>query len=152
MVFIDTALSYDPVRRRCDLVFDGTDFVLDATPVTPLLLCVGLDRRARADDELPDDSPQGYTPAILNAKRGWAGDAYDPLGRLTGSRMWLLRRKKQNEPTRLLAESALQETLEPFANARNLATAVTVRWVADQVLGWQAAVGPVTIGINQATV
>jgi phage gp46-like protein len=152
MAFIDTALAYDPVKRRCDLVFNGTDFVLDDTPVTAVLTAIGLDRRAHPDDEVPDPTPQTYAPATLNARRGWAGDALDTLGRLVGSRMWLLVRKKQNEATRLLAESALQEALEPLANARGWPISVTVRWVRAGVLGWQAVVGQVTIAINQAIV
>jgi phage gp46-like protein len=148
MVFIDTALSYDPVRRRCDLVFDGTDFVLDATPVTPVLLCVGLDRRARTDDELPDTSSQGYSPATLNAKRGWWGDAYDPLGRLVGSWMWLLVRRKQTEATRLLAENGLQAPLEQLANDRNWPISILVRWLAAGVLGYRVTVGQVVLNLN----
>lgn len=148
MDFIDTALVYDPVTRRCDLVFDGTDLVFDTTPVTPLLLCVGLDRRAHTDDELPDTTPQGYSPATLNARRGWAGDAYDTAGRLVGSRMWLLKRRHQDEPTRLLAENALQEPLEQLANDRGWPVSIMVRWAAVGVLWWRASVGQVTLSLN----
>lgn len=150
MAYIDTALAYDPVKRRCDLVFDGTDLVLDDTAVTPVLLCVGLDRRAHTDDELPDTSAQGYTPATLNAKRGWCGDAYDSLGRLVGSRMWMLVRKKWIESTRLFAEAALREPLEALANARGLPIALTVRLPIMGVLSWHVKVGPVSLSINQA--
>lgn len=149
MAYIDTALTYDPVRRRCAVVFDGTDLVLDDTPATPILLAVLLDRRAHSDDELPDTTPQTYSPATLNAARGWAGDAYDAQGRLVGSRMWLLRRRKQDEPTRLLAEDALQEALEPLAIARNLPVAAMARWVGPGVLGWQVTAGQVALSINR---
>jgi phage gp46-like protein len=151
MPYIDTALSYDPVRRRCDLLFDGTDLVLDDTPVTPVLLCTGLDRRAHSDDVLPDTTAQGYQPATLNARRGWCCDFLDKLGRLAGSRLWLLKRRKQDEPTRLLAETALQEPLEQIANDRGWPISAMARWVAPGVLGWQATVQRTTIAINQAT-
>ena len=140
MVFLDTALSYDPARRRCDLVFDGRDFGFDTTPVTPVLTAVGLDRRAHTDDVLPATVPAGYTPAALNGRRGWAGDAFDPAGLKVGSRMWIVAYGKQNEPTRRLAESALQEALEPLANARNWPIAIAVTWLRDNVLGWRVAV------------
>jgi phage gp46-like protein len=148
MAYIDSALAYDPASRRCDLVFDGTDEVLDDTPVTPVLMAVMGDRRAHSDDTLPDVSPENYAPAILNARRGWCGDALDRLGRLFGSRMWLLKRRKQDEPTRLLAESALQEALEPLANTRGWAITVTVRWIAAGVLGWRVKADAVTVAIN----
>lgn len=150
MAFIDTALAYDPAKRRCDLVFDGTDLVLDDTPVTPVLTLVGLDRRARRDDDLPDTTTDDYSPATLNRRRGWCGDFLDTLGRLVGSRMWLLHRQKQTESVRLAAESYLREALEPLANDRGWPIAVTVRWAAPGLLAWKAVVGRVTVAINQA--
>jgi phage gp46-like protein len=149
MATIDTALAYDPARRRCDLVFDGTDFGLDDTPVTPVLTAVGLDRRAHLDDELPDTTPDSYAPATLNRRRGWPGDCLDPTGSLSGSRMWLLVRRKQTEQTRLDAEGYLREPLEPLANARGWPISVTVRWIAAGILGWRAVVGQLTVAINQ---
>ena len=148
MNFIDTALVYDPAARRCDLAFDGTDFVLDATPVTPVLTAIGLNRRARPDDEVPDPRLYGYSPAVLNQRGGWCGDALDAQGALTGSRLWLLVRKKQIEATRLLAETALREALEPLANARGWPMSIMVRWVRAQVLGWQVKVGQVALSLS----
>lgn len=148
MAFIDTALVYDPAQHRCDLAFDGTGFVLDDTPVTPVLTAIGLNRRARLDDEVPDPRDYGLNPAVLNQRGGWCGDALDPRGRLTGSRMWLLVRRKQDEATRLLAESALQEALEPLANERGWPISITVRWVRAQLLGWQVFVRQVQLSLT----
>ncbi len=147
---IDRALAYDPVTRQCDRVFDGVDCVLDATPVTPLLMAVGLDRRARADDALPDTVQDIALPHRLDIRRGWCGDALDPLARLVGSRMWLLRRRKQDEATRRLAESALKEAVEPLAEARGWPVTITVRWVRWGLLGWQVKAGRAVVAINQA--
>lgn len=149
MPIIDTALAYDPATRRCDLVFDGTDFVLDDTPATPVLTAIGLDRRARPDDELPDTTTDTYSPATLSRKRGWCLDFLDPLGRLVGSRMWLLKRRKQTEQTRLDAETYLREALEPLANARGWPISVTVRWMGQGLLAWRAAVGQVVVSRNE---
>ena len=49
-MFLDLALHYDPARGCCDLVFTGQDLALDRTPITPMLVSLGSDRRARADD------------------------------------------------------------------------------------------------------
>ena len=146
--FIDTALAYNPVTARCDLVFDGTDLAIDNTPVTPVLLCVGLDRRAHADDPLPDPTVQGYSPATLNARRGWCGDFMDALGRLAGSRMWIVRRMKWVEQTRLFAEAALREPLEILANTRGIPISVEVRLPLSGLLCWRVNTGPVSLSIN----
>jgi phage gp46-like protein len=152
MLFLDTALSYDPARRRCDLVFNGRDFTLDNTPVTAVLTAVGIDRRAHTDDVLPDTLSNNYNPAALNARRGWAGDALDAAGDLVGSRMWVVGFGKQTEATRLLAEGALQETLEPLANARNWPMSVLVEWVRAGFLGWRVVVGDAELNMNTAVI
>jgi phage gp46-like protein len=148
MLFLDTALTYDPARRRCDLVFNGRDFCLDDTPVTAVLTAVGLDRRAHTDDVLPDTKSSGYSPAALNARRGWAGDAQDPSGDRVGSRMWIVGFGKQTEATRLLAEDALEEKLAPLANTRNWPMSVLVQWVRANFLGWRVTVGAATLDLN----
>jgi hypothetical protein len=150
MVFLDTALTYDPTRRRCDIAFDGRDFALDATPVTAVLTAVGLDRRAHTDDVLPDTLSGGYSPAALNARRGWAGDALDASGDLVGTRMWIVGFGKQTEATRLLAEDALQEKLEPLSNARNWPMSILVQWVRANFLGWRVTISSAVLDLNTA--
>lgn len=139
-MFVQPALLYDAARQRCDLAFDGVDLALDLTPATPLLVSIGTDRRAHADDALPDIVTDDYAPSRLNARRGWAGDALDAQGRLTGSRVWLIARAKQTEATRLLAQGAAAEALAWF-EAAGYPVQLTVRWVARGVLGIWARLG-----------
>lgn len=148
--WIDRALAFDPTTRRCDRAFDGRDCVIDATPATPLMLAVGLDRRARLDDDLPDTIPDEDRPHRLDGRRGWCGDALDAQGRLTGSRMWLIRRRKQDEPTRKLAENALKEAVQDLADARGWLMTVAARWYQPGVLAWSVKAHRVEIALTQA--
>jgi phage gp46-like protein len=147
-VYLDRALAYDPVTRRCDRVFGGVDCAIDATPVTALLMAVGLERRAHPDDVLPEAMADPYEPSRLDPMRGWCGDFLHPRGLLTGSRMWLLFRRKQDEATRLLAETALKEPLDVLGALRGWSIQIVVRWVRWQVLGYQATVGQTTLAPN----
>ncbi len=149
-IVLDRALAYDPVTRRCDRAFDGTDCAIDMTPVTGLLMAVGLERRAHDDDVLPEPLPDRVAPARLDPWRGWCGDFLDPLGRLTGSRMWLLFRRKQDEDTRLLAESALKEPLDMLAGLRGWQVSIVVRWIRWQMLGYRVTVGQTTVALTAA--
>jgi len=147
-VFCDDMLAVDPATGRVDLAFDGTNLVMDTTAQTAMILAVGCDRRARADDKVADVG-NAYAPSTLVARRGTPLDALDTLGRLFGSRMWLLARRKQTEATRRFAESALQECAAPIA-AMGVPVTIKVRWVRYQVLGWQMAAGPVQLSHNLA--
>ena len=67
--FLDAALIFDPETRRADLQLgDDGDLVLDGTPVTPMLISLGSDRRAGPDDELPDgvDAPRDVSAIAAN--------------------------------------------------------------------------------------
>ena len=71
---------------------------------TAVLLSLFLDRRAGTQDPLPDAG----TPD----RRGWVGDALAAVpGDRIGSRLWLLRRAKASEATRLRAEAMAREAL-----------------------------------------
>lgn len=138
MDWLDLALVYDPDTRRADLVLgaDG-DFVLDETPATPMLISFGANRRARDDDELP-----GGTPALADftARGGWPGDALDVAYRRTGSRLWLLRRAKETELTRLMAEEWTKEAFSWAEEATGEPADITVWWVRKAVLGIRVVV------------
>jgi phage gp46-like protein len=94
---------------------------------TAVILSLFLDRRARADDRLPD-------PASTD-RRGWVGDAFD-LEDPIGSRLWLLVREKQTEETRRRAEEYAAEALDWLVED-GLASAVRIRaeWLAPGLLG-----------------
>jgi phage gp46-like protein len=148
MALMDLRLVYDPATRRCDHVFNGSDYEWDFGPETPVLIALGCERRARPDDGLPDAQSDFYSPSAINPKRGFAGDALDPKGRLTGSRLWLFQRRKQDEPTRRGVESAIGEALGDFANENNFSIGVLVRWLRHNFLGIKVSVAGVKIDLE----
>ncbi|MBW6402026.1 phage GP46 family protein [Roseomonas sp. HJA6] len=94
----DLAIRPRVATGRCDLVATPAGLVLDGTPLSAMQYGLLTRRRARRDDRLPADMPEDpATPATLNARQGSAGDALDPRGDLTGSRLWLLARAKKPE-------------------------------------------------------
>ena len=140
-MFFDLALVYDPQTRRCDLAFgDDGDLLIDETPITPVLLSVGLDRRAEPDDELPQGRTRFLTPASFSERRGGAGDGLDPYGERAGSRLWLLDRAKETEATRLLFEFWLAECLAWAERDTGTPAEIEVAWIRDQTLGWRVLV------------
>ncbi len=149
---VDVGLTYDPARGECDIAFARGDAVLDITPATPVLFSLLADRRALPTDALPDDPlpPAGAgVPVLTDRRRGWCGDALDPLGRRAGSRLWLLQRAKAGEQTRKLAETAAADALGWLRTERNLAVTVTVEWVRRQMLGIRVTAGTARVGIAQ---
>lgn len=127
--FLDAALVYDPLTRRADLALcpDG-DLLLDETPVTPMLISLGTDRRAEPDDELPSGIDTINAPTSFVARRGWAGDALDPLGRKIGWRGWLLDRAKQSETTRRFCVFWAEEALAWSRDELGRPAEVSAEW------------------------
>lgn len=152
MSFFDAALVYDPALRRCDLaVGEDGDLAIDETPVTPMLLSVGLDRRAAPDDPLPLGRSEFLTPAGFGERRGSAGDALDPFGDRAGSRLWLGERAKATETTRLLFQFWLEEALAWVERDTGAPAEIEV-WLADRhVLRWRALVGDTTLEQSRRT-
>ena len=150
-MFQDIGLTYDPVKRRCDVSFAGRDFVLDATPRTALLMSLANSRRARPDDELPTGLTDLYGPTpIMTARRGWCGDALDRLNRLIGSRLWLLFGAKSTEKTRLLAEGAVSEAVAWIETQRSIPVRVVVRYVTKSILGIRVTAGATTVSLQRS--
>lgn len=149
-MFFDLALAYDPASRRCDLVVgDDEDLTIDETPVTPMLLSIGLDRRAAADDILPAGQGEFLVSAGLSQRRGWAGDALDAAGELTGSRIWLLDRAKQTETARLLFVMWLEEAMAWTVHDLGQPAEIEAEWVRPNVLGWRVRVGETTVELTR---
>lgn len=102
---MDIALKYDAGAKRFDLAFEGGDLATDASLETAVVLSLFTDRRALAEDRLPDGSTD---------RRGWWADAYN--ARPHGSRLWLLHREKEQEEVlrraQLYAEEALAWLVE----------------------------------------
>jgi phage gp46-like protein len=135
------ALAWDPQRGAADLAVTTTGAVAeDDGLATAVLLSLFLDRRAEADDDLPE-------PAALNARRGWIGDALafpgtDDADRI-GSRLWLLRRAKQLPETLRLAEDYAREALEWLvADGLAAEVAVAAEWIARGTMGLSVRVTP----------
>ena len=147
-MFFDLALTYNPSTRRSDLaVGDDGDLVIDETSITPVLLSIGLDRRASPDDPLPQARSEFLTSAFAE-RRGWAGDALDPRGERVGSRLWLLDRAKETETTRLLFQFWLEEALAWAEPETGNPAELDVSWVRPQTLGYRILVADAALSIS----
>lgn len=93
-----------------DLVIDN-GIARETGFATVILTSLLLNRRAGREDILPlgQREPAGGLPPD---RRGWAGDALDDRGRLTGSRLWLLDRELATGETRQRAVEYVSEALQ----------------------------------------
>jgi phage gp46-like protein len=148
-MFFDIALRYDAARGCCDMVFDGRDLVVDRTALTPMLISLGTDRRARADDDIPNPDTDRLHPVTLLGRRGWPGDALSRRGGRIGSRLWLLVRQKETERVRQLAESIVAEALAWIETERGQAVQITVRWIDRNRMGVLAQVGATKLQLQR---
>lgn len=98
----DLALTWDVLSGQADLARtdDGTDLLADNGLQTAVLLSVGLDRRARPDDKIPDGT---------NNPRGWWADQFFPDQ--IGSRRWILDREKRTPEAAKRLQDCDQEAL-----------------------------------------
>lgn len=94
------ALIWNAERQAAELVVAG-DETPDADLRTALIISLFTDRRAGADDLLPDGGGD---------RRGWWADLFPAdEGDLIGSRLWLLARgKRRAEDVRLAQDYALE--------------------------------------------
>ena len=104
----DVALIWDAAESRADVALAAGALVLEEGLRTSVLISLMTDGTARDDDDLADGDA-----AASGDRRGWWGDV--PLqgqpDRPIGSRLWLLRRAKATEGTRLRAETMVREAL-----------------------------------------
>lgn len=97
---MDIGLKYDAGAKRFDLSLEGGDLAADDGLETAVILSLFTDRRALAEDRLPDGGSD---------RRGWWADAY--FDRPHGSRLWLLHREKEQEEVRRRAQEYAEEAL-----------------------------------------
>ncbi|WP_425646062.1 phage GP46 family protein [Agrobacterium leguminum] len=148
--FLDLALTYDATRRCCDLVLDDDfNLVPDETPVTPILLSVGVDRRASPDDDLPDGRSQFLTPVSFSERRGALLDGLNVAGDMAGCKMWLLERAKETETTRQLAEYYLAEGLAWAETDTGTPAEIEVWWLRAGVLAYRVLVEDVALELTR---
>jgi len=149
---MDIALIYNPALRCCDIGLNaaGTDFAVDNTPASAMLMSLLAQRRAQPGDVLPVDVPDWSDPVSLTARRGYPGDALDPTGQLTGSRLWLYDRALADEETRQGVESAVAQAVQWLETIRGLALTVKVRWAAPQIIGCRVQAGKTTVELTQS--
>lgn len=148
--FLDLALTYDATRRCCDLVLDDEfNLVLDETPVTPILLSVGVDRRASPDDELPEGRSQFLAPVSFSERRGALLDGLNASGDMVGSKMWLLERAKQTETTRQLAEYYLAEGLAWAERETGTPAEIEVWWLRAGVLAYRVLIDDASLELTR---
>jgi len=147
-MFYDAALEYDPASRRCDTVLtqDG-DLKIDTTPITPLLMSIGLDRRAAPDDELPVGRTKFLAPSSFSERRGSPCDGLDPKGQLSGVKCWLLDRAKETEATKLLYKFWLSEGLQWVEDETGTPVELDVEWLRPGFLGYRILVDETALSI-----
>ncbi|PZQ44871.1 MAG: hypothetical protein DI551_09220 [Micavibrio aeruginosavorus] len=94
-----------------DLITGQSGLELDGSLTSSIIVSLLTDRRALPDDDLDEITPQ--SALIPPDRRGWAGDALseDSTDRI-GSRLWILRRRKQTEETRQEAIEIVREALQ----------------------------------------
>jgi len=150
VMFYDLALQFDPKTYSCDLVLgtDG-DLLVDETPVTAILLSVGLDRRAAADDELPQGREVYLAASGIDVRRGSPLDVLDSGGERIGSKCWLLDRAKETEQTRLLYKMWLEESLTWVEAETGKQPIIDVEWVRPQTLQWRVQVDDYSLIANR---
>ena len=98
---IDLALAWDRESLAADISLQDFDLKTETGLYTAMLLSLFTDRRANADDTIPDGSAD---------RRGWWGDAFAELQNdQFGSRLWLLDRAKITvENMRLIRDYAIE--------------------------------------------
>ena len=147
---IDIQVAYSATLRGCDVVFNGTDFALDATPASVLLLSLLAGRRAAPVDTRPTPVPDWWTPSSSTARAGYPGDALAPSGALAGSRLWELERRLADDQARQDCQDYIAEALTPLETQRGYAMQIAVEYVAPQILGYRVRAGSTTIQLKKA--
>jgi phage gp46-like protein len=112
---MDVTLSFNFERFDFDFVLQGDDGLL-----TAVIVSLFTDRRANADDPLPDERV-----GVPSDPRGWWGDFLPEddspyAGRALGSRLWLLSREKDMDVVVARASQYAAEAVEWLARERRV--------------------------------
>lgn len=117
---MDRKLVFNGDFMRADLSLDGGAIALTGGLETAVVISLFTNRRARADDALPDGAANGPDGGD---RQGWWADAYND--RPIGSRLWLLSREKQLPAVLARAKDYAEEALAWLVEDR-IASRVTV--------------------------
>jgi phage gp46-like protein len=126
---IDLAVGFNAERFDFDLTLDGSgaarDLLGDDGLLTAVIISLFTDRRANADDPLPDERV-----GVPSDMRGWWGDFVPEedapyAERALGSRLWLLSREKDMDVVIARAQRYAEEAVEWLLRARRV-TRITV--------------------------
>jgi phage gp46-like protein len=103
---LDLKLTWNAVEEYAQLAFADNDIVADRSLLTPIIVSLFTDARAKDDDVLPD-------PRSTD-RRGWWADATNTAkrGDQIGSRLWLLERAKTTAATVPAAKRYAEEALQ----------------------------------------
>jgi phage gp46-like protein len=125
---MDLKIFYDSNNLSFDLGTERGDLATDNGLLSAVLVSLFTDRRANADDVIPDGTGD---------RRGYWGDTYPEIdGDLIGSRLWLLSREKQLPDVLQRAQTYAEEALAWLVEdniARSFAA--PAEWVSPGVLG-----------------
>lgn len=130
---MDLALEITDDGAGLDLALDGADLATESGLRSAVLVSLLTDRRAEADDEIPDGTDD---------RRGWWADTWPEVeGDRIGSRLWLLGRAKHLPDTLTRAGEYAEEALAWLVED-GIATAVrvTAAWVRRGVLGLRVSI------------
>lgn len=136
----DLALRFDATKLACDLTIADGDLVVEASPLTPMLVSLLTDGRARPDDTLPSGVSPLAAPMSWDERRGWVGDALDRAGRRIGNRLWLLDREHEDDDTRRRAEIYATEALSWAEIEYGITPEIEVAWARPEMLGVRAMI------------
>lgn len=100
----DIKTTFISFGQGCDYVQDGLGLAEDDGLETAVILSLFTDRRALADDAIPDGT---------NDRRGWWADEFNEAENdKVGSRLWLLSREKQLQQVLVRAKQYADEALK----------------------------------------
>ncbi len=100
----DIKTTFIDWEQGADFSLDGLGLTEDDGLETAVIISLFTDRRANADDSIPDGSSD---------RRGWWADEFATINNdLIGSRLWLLSREKQVPAVLVKAQAYAQEALQ----------------------------------------